>query len=115
MTRSPAADLLDGRLGLLVPGELAEVDVVGEALEVAALVLDAEPHQHLAEGARWVLLDVPLFPQPDPQPAGRGLQVAVEAARDELRERRCFFLHGEGSIRDRQSACSGSRSDQTAP
>ena len=55
-----------------------------EPLEVAALVLDPEPHQHLREGARRILLD-PLLAQPHPQPAARRLQVAVEVAREQPR------------------------------
>ena len=76
-------DQVDRRLGLLLARQPADVDCAGEALEVAPLVLDPEPHQHLGEDARR-LLGIVVGAQPDPQAAGRRLQVAVEGAGNEV-------------------------------
>ena len=72
-------ELLGGVLGLALARQLGDVDRVGEAGEVAALVLEALLEEQLAEGARRLLL-VAVAPQPLAQIAAARLQQVVEAA-----------------------------------
>lgn len=85
MTRSPAATSVTVAARLLLPRQLADVDMLGKAREVPALVLDSHPDQRLGEDARRILLDPTLLAQPHAPAAAGWLQVAVEVAGDEAR------------------------------
>ena len=79
-------DRLEGALRSLLQRAVAQVDRIREPRQVALLVLAAEPHQHLAVGARRRLLDS-LLPKPDAKAALGGAVVAVEVGRDQAEGR----------------------------
>ena len=101
MTRSPALDLVDRRRALLLAGELADVDGASGSAARWRRSCSIPSRISISPKALGGSSSTPLLAQPDPQPAARGPQVAVEVAGDEAQLVFRNLLHGGGSTRRR--------------